>query len=62
MKAPSPGLLAQSDLSPKGEVIGWHRLAPHHLSLGGEVAAKRRVRGPSLFTSRQTLSAPPALR
>jgi D-alanine-D-alanine ligase len=46
-KAPSPGSLARSDLSPVGEVMVG-TTAPHpHLSLGGEVGAQRRVRGPS---------------
>ena len=47
-KVPSPGLrFAKPDLSPKGEV----KLGPPPFftsPLGGEVGAKRRVRGPSL--------------
>jgi len=54
-KAPSPGLrFAKPDLSPKGRgedaaISGLERersVGTDHLSLGGEVGAKRRVRGP----------------
>ncbi|OJX23798.1 MAG: hypothetical protein BGO83_02770 [Devosia sp. 66-14] len=43
-KAPSPG---PSDRPlPQGEVRCGEIVPMHHLSLGGEVAARRRVRGP----------------
>jgi len=46
-KAPSPGGLKSSDLSPKGKVKG-SKAEPYLTSpFGGEVDAQRRVRGPS---------------
>jgi hypothetical protein len=48
LPSPLTRIALQSDLSPKGEVTGGTVLPLHHLSLGGEVGAERRVRGPSL--------------
>ena len=48
MKPQGPLTRPSADLSPKGEVVHGLDLATAHLSLGGEVAAQRRVRGPSL--------------
>ncbi len=45
-KAPSPGWPTPSDLSPEGEVKLGTAMPHRHLSLGGEVGAKRQVRGP----------------
>jgi D-alanine-D-alanine ligase len=46
-KAPSPGWLAPSDLSPEGEVTSSEIARQQHLSRGGEVGPEDRVRGPS---------------
>ncbi|MAN78435.1 MAG: hypothetical protein CML24_14925 [Rhizobiales bacterium] len=45
LEGPLTRLAAPSDLSPEGEVKNT-ACAENHLSLGGEVGAKRRVRGP----------------
>jgi len=48
LRPPHPDFASRSPTSPpEGEVKKGRALAAGHLSLGGEVAAKRRVRRPS---------------
>jgi hypothetical protein len=46
-KAPSPGSLTRSDLSPKGEVVVGRDLAHDHLSLRGR--GRRAAAGEGAF-------------
>jgi len=45
-KGPLTRIATPSYLSPQGEVKLGKAVPHRHLSLGGKVAAKRRVRGP----------------